>query len=168
MSTLAGPLWGGGGGGGENWWEKKLCCQLLRCAFNSNWLAISSTCLQPAYGKNISSFPLPFMSKLRSSLVQLLFCKDCSVGWFDFLFSCPLLFPPIFTSHWFSGIMSYSASFHLLMYIMKILFLMRSIPESETHHSSPTYGQYDLGQDNYLLTGLIFLLCTKGIIITAS
>lgn len=156
MSTLAGPLWGTGRGGGKNWWEKKLGCQLLPCAFNSNQLAISYTRLQPAYGKNISSFSLPFMSELRSSLVQSLFSKDYSVGWFDFLLSCLLLFPPIFTSHWLSRIMSYSALFHLFLDIMKIQFLKCSILASESHPSSLTYGLSDLGQDNYTLIGFSF------------
>lgn len=153
MSSLADSLWGAGGGRSGNWWEKKLCCQLLQCTFNSNQLAVSSMCVQPAHGTNVSSLSLLSTSESRS-----LFCKDYSVGWFDFLFSCLLLFPPIITSHWFSGIMSYSAPFHLLMYLMKIQFLKRSIPESESQSSSLTYGWYDLGQDNYVLTGFSFLL----------
>lgn len=118
MSTLADSLWGAGGGRSGNWWEKKLCCQLLQCTFDSNQLAISSMCVHPAHGTNVSSLLLPSTSASRS-----LFCKDYSVGWFDFLFSCLLLFPPVITSHWFSGMMSYSAPFHLLMYLMKIQFL---------------------------------------------
>lgn len=137
MSTLAGPLWGGGGGGGEKWWERNRA---------------AASCSAPSTQISLLFPPLVFSQRMAKISPWLLFpswvnsgrllCSHYSVritlGWFDFLFSCLLLFPPLFTSRWFSGIMSHSAPVPLLTYIMKIQFLRSSISEPESHPSSLT------------------------------
>lgn len=112
----------------ENWWEKELGCQFPHCTFSSN--VLFPPCLLPAFGKHqfvcSPCYQWTEVIPAQTWFVRIVLLDN--LIFYSLVYSCF----SIFTSHWFSGIISDSAALQLFRqwrfrFLRSLLLNLRSI-----------------------------------------